>query len=586
MKVPVLRDYQQTLADAVRDSYRQKCRCPLVVASTGAGKTILFSYITHNASLKRNPVLIAAHRKEIIRQISLSLGKFGVEHQVIAPANIIRAIKVAHFRAFGRSYVNERATTMVGSVQTIVGRLAVIDATMKRVAEELGKPASLLVVMDEGHHVVEDTMWGAVMEHCEKNHDMRGLLVTASPERLDGTGLGKGHGGFADVMIEAPPMSWLIENGYLSPYVIFGAEHPIDMTGAKKVAGEWKVSDAEARANKPSVTGDAISEWRKHANGMRTVVFCTSIKHSIDVAAAFNAAGIPAAHIDGGTDDTERDKAIMDFADGKLLVLTQVNLVSEGFDLASIAQKDVTIDCLVDLAPTESLVNAMQRWGRVLRPAPGKVAVILDQAANVGEVRGGEFKVKHGLPDAPRAWSLEGRKKGGRAADNDNTPDVVLRTCPECYAITKPVPVCPACGHVHQVQARKVEQKDGTLVDITAAARAAAEAAAADEQQRRQQRQQQGRAQTVEQMVATLGYSRGRAEKIVAAREEKAELQQQATQALADWYARHQLPVKTIFGIYSADIKTMKPKALRKLLDEIQADDEQRGGGFTISAVA
>jgi superfamily II DNA or RNA helicase len=74
---PQLRPYQQALADEVRLAYRSGFKCPLVVASTGAGKTVLFSYITHGASQRGNPVLIAAHRKEIIRQISLSLARFG-----------------------------------------------------------------------------------------------------------------------------------------------------------------------------------------------------------------------------------------------------------------------------------------------------------------------------------------------------------------------------------------------------------------------------------------------------------------------------------------------------------------------------
>lgn len=545
-----LRPYQQDLADAVRNAYRAGYQCPLLVASTGLGKTVIFSYVTHGAAQRGNPVLLVAHRREIIRQISLSLAKFGVEHQVISSADAVRAIKVAHFRAFGRSFVSPFATTMVGSVQTIVGRLATIDATMDRVRQDTGRPAKLLVVQDEAHHCVEETQWGRVMEHCAK-YNALGLLVTASPERLDGTGLGKGHGGFADTMIEAPPMAWAIDNGYLSPYRVFTTAKPIDMTGAKHRRGDYAKEELEARADRPSITGDAIQHWRQHANGMRTVVFCVSVKHSQHVAAEFAAAGIPSAHIDGGIDDAERDKAITDFAAGRVLVLCNCSLVAEGFDLASIAQSDATIDCLVDLAPTESLVNAMQRWGRVLRPGPGKVAVILDHAGNV---------LRHGLPDDERDWSLEGRKKRKRG-EADNTPDVHVMTCEMCFSVHRPAPSCPVCGYQYPIQDRKIEQIEGELVELTDEDRAA---------MIRQQRQAQGKAQTVDDLMAQMGYSRGRAEKIIEAREEKAALQEKARGILVDWHAKHKIPIKTAFGVYTADIKTMKPKELRGLIERVK----------------
>ena len=96
MTTPTLRPYQQQLADEVRSAYRQGFRCPLVVASTGAGKTVLFSYITFNAAARGTPVIAAAHRKEIIRQIALSFAKFGIRHEIVAPPQLRRAIWEAH----------------------------------------------------------------------------------------------------------------------------------------------------------------------------------------------------------------------------------------------------------------------------------------------------------------------------------------------------------------------------------------------------------------------------------------------------------------------------------------------------------
>lgn len=553
--VPALRqDYQQPLADAVRNAYREGIKCPLVRADTGAGKTILFSYITHGANARGVAVLIAAHRKEIIRQISLSLARFGVEHQVIAPADKVRQIKAAHFRAFGRSYVSSSARVMVGSVQTIVSRFDVIDRTLERMEQPDGTPPKMIVIMDEGHHVVEGTQWGHVMDRYHVERGALGLIVTASPQRLDGKGLGRGHGGYADTIIHCEPMSWLIGRGYLSPYTVktVPPEKQLDLSGVRKRMGDFVASEVEERVDKPSVTGDAIAHWRQHANGLRAVVFCVSVTHSEHVAAQFNAAGIPAAHIDGKIDDSARDQAIMDYADGKVVILTNVNLISEGFDLASIAQKDVTIDCIIDLAPTESLVNAMQRWGRALRPAPGKTAVLLDHAGNV---------YRHGLPDDDREWTLEGRKVSKRA-DGDTAPEINLVTCPECRSITRPVPVCPGikpdgrpCLHVYPIKERKVEQIDGELVELSAEDIEAI---------RQQRRAEQGKAKGLEALLA-MGYSLGRATKIEEARDAKARLIEEVLALLLALRDDRGVGIYQTFGVTMSDVRKMKPKQLREL---------------------
>ena len=546
----VLRPYQQDVVNEVRKSFAEGYKCPLLVAATGAGKTVMFSYIAKNAAEKNNAIIIAAHRKEIIRQISLSLARFALPHNVIAAPALVRQIKVAQFKSFGKSFVDPASSTMVGSVQTIVGRFSDIDVSIAHLSKRISKPAKTIVIQDEGHHVVENTAWGRVMDRYGPAVGNVSLIVTASPQRLDGRGLGKGHGGYADTIIEAPPMSWLIENGFLSPYRIFTAQHQIDVSSVKTRMGDYATSDLQEVVDKPQITGDAITHWRKHANGLKTAIFCVSVEHSKHVAAEFNANGIPAAHIDGGTDDAERDKAIIDFANGKILVITNVNILSEGFDLASIAQQDVTIDCVVDLAPTQSLVNALQRWGRALRPAAGKTAVLLDHAGNV---------MRHGLPDEDRSWTLEGVKKKKRKTEDDDEEDVKVKCCPDCFSIHEPQPVCPNCGHVYEIKARKIEHIEGELKEIEQAQ---------IEKMRRDRMLQQGKAQTVDELVQQ-GMSKGRAEKIIEARLAKQALQEEIFNKLSE------IQVKTGFGPYQtcgltrADILRLKPKQLKELNDTI-----------------
>ncbi len=581
--IPQLRPYQADLVDKVRQAYREGKRCPMVVLSTGGGKTMIFSHIAHSTAERDNGVLIAAHRKEIIRQISLSLARFGVEHQVIAPPDKVRAIKIAHYRAFGRSFVNQSSTTMVGSVQTIVGRFKDIDATMDKLAARLGRKPRMLVVMDEAHHVVEGTQWGQVMDRYVEGtrYDALGLLVTASPKRLDGRGLGKGHGGYADCLIEGPSMKWLMGEGYLSDYVIYGTPYAIDTVGVGHRMGEFISKELEERTDRQAIRDDTVRLYREHAWGMRAVAFCASVKASKNLADTLNRAGIPAAHIDGEVDDDVRDQAIIDFATGKLWVLTQVNLVSEGFDLASIAQMDVTIDCVIDVAPTESLVNFMQRGGRMLRPAPGKVGVYLDQAGNFD---------RHGTLEMERTWSLEGGKKGSSAANDNGEADVTVITCTTCYAkfdhakahaagqlkadrlgLPDARPCCPVCQTDVQAKERKVKHE----VDQQLVLKNKAELEEQHRQLRREELREQAAARTLEELVAK-GKAIKQAEAIIQAREEKAQLYEALRQAIREWHQRHRLPVKTVFGIYTQDIDRMKPKQMKELLAKVQEDDRQR----------
>lgn len=505
-----LRPYQQDLVNKIGLAYKSGFKCPLAVLSTGGGKTVIFSHITHGASQKGNPVLVAAHRKEIIRQISLSLARFGVYHQVIAPPARAASIRIAHVRAYGKCFVDKKSTVIVGSTQTLINRLDQVRLIFD-LAKKQNENAKPLIVFDEAHHAVPGTQHGKIMEFAERLGSL-GLMVTATPCRLDGKGLGTCAGGYADTIVEGPSMEWLVNNGYLSKFRILTVEHQLDMSDVKKRAGEYISADLEELVNKPSITGDAVEHYKREASGKKAVVFCVSVAHSKEVASAFCDAGIKAAHIDGTTDDEIRDRSILDFADGKIDVLCQVNLFSEGFDLASIAQKDVTIDCLVDLAPTNSLVNAMQRWGRVLRPYPGKVAIILDHAGNT--------ILRHGLPTTKRAWSLEGIKKQKRG---ENEKIIHCRCCPKCFTVHKPSPTCPnqdflgtgkPCGHVYETGSRQIEERDGELVEIDLEAIQIVE-------EKKELRKEQGRAKTLSELLEiekSRGYKRGWAKRVFESR--------------------------------------------------------------------
>lgn len=540
-----LRPYQATAVDAIRAAYAAGKRAPLLVLPTGGGKTVTFSFVTQSATGKGRTVFLLAHRAELVKQIAGTLARFGCAHQIVAPGAIVRQCQAEQFRTFGRSYVQHGATAFVCSVQTLVRRLDTV-------------PKPDLLVVDEAHHLTQDSTWGTVVKAFPDAHI---LPVTATPCRLDGKGLGIGAGGFADDLIMGPTMRELIEAGALSRYRIFAPPNALDLSGVRTRAGDYAKEQLAGAVDRPTITGDAVQHYQRLAAGRRAIVFCVSVEHAQHVAAEFMAAGITSEVLDGSMDPGHRDAAIKRFERAETLVLTSCDLVSEGFDLPA-------IEVAILLRPTQSLALYLQQVGRALRTFPGKTeAVILD---HVGAVR------THGLPDEDREWSLEGVKRGRRQAANDNEPGVDrVSTCPKCFTIHLPAPSCPTCGHVYPEKARRVEQTDGELQELTAEAMDA---------MRRARRALQGSAQTVDDLVHKVGMSRGRAQKIVQAREAKAAQVEAIMDGLERIKAETGMGPFAALGVTFGDIKRMKPKDLAALqtrvAEYLQRPREEVGNVF------
>lgn len=418
-----LRGYQDELISDLRDALRRSKRV-LVQAPTGAGKTVLASYMIDGTRARSQPAWFICHRAELVEGTSKTFTKFCIHHGIIAggfPTNLQQLVQVC-------------------SIDTLKNRLDKLQAPR-------------LAIIDEAHHC-SAAGWAKVVAWLHE----RGTIIiglSATPQRLDGQGL-DAH--FDDIVL-GPAVSWLIENGHLAQYKIFAPSAP-DMKGVRKQMGDFAKGDTAERMDKPKLIGDTISHWRKLADGLRTVAFAVNRAHSLHIVEQFNAAGIPFAHLDGDTPKGERASTIQRYAAGEIIGLSNVGLFGEGFDLSAIAQRDVTIDAVLDCAPTMSLAAYMQRGGRMLRPYPGKVGIYLDHAGNSG---------RHGFFDDEREWTLDGKAKGGKAA-NDNAPPPPL-TCDGCFnQIKRPTPAaCPHCGKKLMADAKPIEVADGELKEMTEA---------------------------------------------------------------------------------------------------------------------
>lgn len=416
-----LRDYQADVIEQARQSLR-RVRRVLIQAPTGAGKTVLASFMVGQTTAKAQAAWFICHRAELVEGASKTFTKFGQPHGLVAAGYP----------------TNASALAQVCSIQTLVNRL-----------DQMKAPR--LAIVDECHHC-SATQWAKVIAWL---HASGSLIVglSATPRRLDGRGL-DAH--FDDLVL-GPEPGWLIENGHLAPYRIFAPPGP-DMAGVRKQMGDYAKGDASERMDKPKLLGDIVEHWRAKAGGLRTVAFGVTVAHSQHIAERFTAAGIPAAHLDGGTPKAERKRIITDYAEGRLRVITNVDLFGEGFDLAAIAQRDVTVDCVIQARPTQSLSLHLQQVGRALRPQPGKVAIILDHAGNTQ---------RHGLPDDEREWLLQGKPKGKKAANDNEAPPPI--TCSGCFnQIRRPAPPdCPHCGKRLAPEVKPMTEAEGQLVEVT-----------------------------------------------------------------------------------------------------------------------
>lgn len=440
-----LRPYQADLIHGARDNFRRGVRSQLLVLPTGGGKTVCFSYMTAQAVSKGLRVWVLAHRQELLFQISGALGKFFVPHAFICAG-------------LGG---DARQPVQVASVATLAKRL------------HRYQPPDLIII-DEAHHAIRRSMYGQIIDACE---DAKLIGVTATPIRMSGKGLGE----LFEAMVQGPQTADLIEAGALSPYRLF-APPAIDVTGVTVARGDFVRAELEAAVDKPHITGDAVSHYKKLTPGKRAVAFCVSIEHARHVAAQFAHSGIPAQSLDGTMDKAHRGAVIDDFKAGRVLVLTSCDLISEGFDLPA-------IETAILLRPTQSLALYLQQVGRALRTYEGKTeAIILDHAGNVR---------RHGLPDDPREWSLEGRGKKQKSG-NSEPP---LKDCPQCFAKVSTLATHCRCGfEFPPPKGRELEQVDGELQEMT---RQEAQRVLQLEKKR-----EQGRAKTENELI-NIGRMRG-----------------------------------------------------------------------------
>lgn len=420
-----LRPYQQTAIAQTMAALDRGSNAPLLVLPTGGGKTVVAGELvrlfieTHGGG-----VLFLAPRRELVHQASGKLREFGIDHGVLLA---------------GREDLrNTLAPVQIASIDTAQSRLRrrnVLPAELTNVG---------LVIVDEAHLAITSRRQFLL------NHWPNAIRIglTATPTRRDGRALGA----LFDCLIEPTTTKQLTDEGYLARARYFSIAEP-DLRGVRTVGGDYHQGDLEAAMNRREMVGDVVATWLQHASDRRTIVFASSVAHSIALEEAFLRAGVAAEHVDGTMPTITREATIRRFRTGDTQVLTNCFVASFGFDVPEVS-------CITLARPTKSLMLYLQMIGRGLRVIDGKQnCLVLDHSGCVHRL---------GFAADDRAWTLEGQYALQQRYESSQSerPAPTPIECPECHCVFAGTQTCPECGYHFRKRGREIETLDGELVEI------------------------------------------------------------------------------------------------------------------------
>jgi superfamily II DNA or RNA helicase len=270
--------------------------------------------------------------------------------------------------------------------------------------------------------------------------------LTATPVRGDGRGLG----GIFETLIECPQVAELIELGFLVPTRVYAPAIP-DLTRVSTRLGDYVATQLADVMDRPKLVGDIVTHWHRLAEGRRTVVFATGVRHSINIRDEFIKSGVSAEHLDGATPKDERDIILQKLACGAIEVVTNCMVLTEGWDLPEVG-------CAVLARPTRKMGLYRQMVGRVLRPAPGKTdAIVIDHSGAVH---------RHGFVEDHVEWTLapdRAPENPTHAARGEHGLRSRLVDCSQCGALRVGGEACRHCGFRPTPQPKHVTVIDGDL---------------------------------------------------------------------------------------------------------------------------
>lgn len=415
--------YQSESSDATIECIDKDVNAaPLVVAPTGAGKTIIMCLII-DKYLSKHPthdVVVLSHNKYILRQNHAALeGYFEID--------------IGLYSASLKSRTINKIT--VAGIQSVYNKGCMFNSH------------KCLFLIDEAH-MVPTRGEGMYRTFMQSQHGSILAGLTATHYRLGHGYIHKGDGAlFNSIAYDLSSFenfNRLVDEGYLSKLYSKSTECELNTEGLKTTGGEFNIKAMVERFDRDAITDAAIDETVKYGKKYKKwLIFAIEIEHAEHIVESLARHGITAACVHSKRSDAENDQIIEDFKAGKYRAIVNVNMLTIGFDVPD-------IDLIVLLRPTESPSLHVQMVGRGLRvvyaigmpvdtieqrlaaieAGPKQHCLVLDFAGNTARLGPiNDIKVKQ-----------KGEPQG------DGEP--ITKQCPECGVIQHPsVRFCDSCGY-------------------------------------------------------------------------------------------------------------------------------------------
>lgn len=338
-----LRPYQETAIEKIREEFKSGVKSTLAVMATGTGKTIVFCKTAKDSVAKTNkPVLILAHRNELLTQAQDKLEMFGLK----------TAIEKADSYALSKPH-----QVVVASVQSLSrpNRLKLYNP------DHFG-----FIITDEAHHACAGT-YRRIYKHFNNAFH---LGVTATPNRHDEIGLKN--------VFQSVAYQYTIQDGIKDEFLckVHGKQievNDLHLESIKLVAGDFSQAELDEMLKQESVLQGMVLPTIEYAEDRPTIVFTPGVEHAHEIAACFNRIKRDSAvAVDGAMDEKSRADALALYESGARQFLVNVGICTEGYDHPPTA-------CIALFRPTKSLGLLAQMIGRGTRISEGKTdCIILD----------------------------------------------------------------------------------------------------------------------------------------------------------------------------------------------------------------
>lgn len=367
-----LRPYQRDAVAAVIAARREGLRRLLVCLPTGAGKTVIFSQL---ACLAKKSVLVLAHREELLAQ-----AREKIERAIEGSARV--AVEQGQKRA------PAEARVLVCSIRSL---------HQARLEQVLSGRDIGLVIYDECHHAAAEDNLRVLRRLGAFDPAWTGTLLgfTATTSRGDGKGLDS----VFERIVFTRTLPDLIDAGYLVKLRGFRIATSADLTSLSREGldlGEEELSEAIDIEERNALVARSIQEL---ARDRRTIAFCVTVNHARNLCKSLNSLGVSAGIVYGAMPALARAKALSDFREGRTQALTNVGVLTEGFD-------DPGISCIAMARPTRSEGLYAQCVGRGTRLFPEKKDCLILDFVDLSNL---DLCTLPSLFGMPKDLDLEGR---------------------------------------------------------------------------------------------------------------------------------------------------------------------------------